>query len=103
MLADADPNPPTITAKSPDLVSFGRYGLITSQASVLPRKLFATAEKVSTSVVPINLAMAFPTYFTKNGITFKKYKTEIKAEAKTIRDKTLMAKTYPSEMPPNTK
>ena len=85
-------NPPTITAKSSDFVSFGKYGLITSGASVPLKKLLETAQNVSTSVVFIKRAINFPTYLTKNGITFKKYKTEINAEVKTISDNTLIAK-----------
>lgn len=86
------PNPPTITANNSDFVNFGRYGLINNGDSVPLKKQFPTAANVSTSVVPINLATLFPTYLTKNGITFKKYRTEIRADVKTINDKTLIAK-----------
>ena len=45
--------PPTITSISSLLVSSGRYGLMTSGASVWPTKMFAAVESVSAPEVPI--------------------------------------------------
>lgn len=96
--------PPVMTAKSSDCVSFFRYGLMSSEASVCPRKMFAAVFIDSTRVVPKSLANAPPMILTTHCSTPMWKSTAVSVATKMMTGSTFNAKMKPeSSRSPKTK